>query len=261
AGFAAVVASGAIGFLLSVIHHALVGWVYHYLGLGFRYRRIIDSLKIKKHLQIRDLSDKELPIWRWLPGREWTLVTALWHERAESSPRIKGATPRAQSLADLAHSLGAAFAGSMLALVLALLVLGSLDQLRAFWTVSLVLVFLHFLSYWRTVRIARNFIGILLLQEFCEPLPPSPTPPEELVPGQPPDAKPWIIHFPCGKTLSPAQPGQKQEQERLPQVTSPSSCTPVADQICGWLQSLERKCRARRRHPRGPAQRPALETN
>jgi hypothetical protein len=249
----AFVASGGIGFLLSTFHHFLVGTLYHYIGLGFRYRRILNLLESRNLLRIVDLSDVPLHIRWWQAGREWTVVTGLWHERRELQ-RIKGATPRADSLADSAHSLGATFLGSLFALGLALFFLGSLDQKPLFWIVSLLLVALHLMSYIRVVRVTRNYIGLILLQEFRgqqlpqQPPPPAGQPPGEqpqpAAPGQPlagpmPPAQqpePWVVHFPSG-TPSVDQHG-RQDQAPPDQVVPSTSWDRLVSRILACLSKL-----------------------
>src|SRR5262245_5155057 len=49
--FTVVVASGGIGFLLSMVHHTFVGSLYHFLGLGFRYKQVLETLQNKGKLK------------------------------------------------------------------------------------------------------------------------------------------------------------------------------------------------------------------
>jgi hypothetical protein len=95
---AGVLVSGGLGVMFSAIHHSL-HWRPRETVL--HYGKFLEVLGEREILTLdgqppKNLSRKEA----------WALVTRLWHERVETSDKIKGADPRIEGLIDMAHSTG-----------------------------------------------------------------------------------------------------------------------------------------------------------
>ena len=115
----AVFVSGGLGYLLSIIYHTLVA------PFTLNYGDILSDLVDKKVLDVHAVSQPfPVPMRHFLTYSRksiyyWAIGTALWHSRRETSQKIKGASPRADSLFDLCHSAGATLTGSVLAMLIA----------------------------------------------------------------------------------------------------------------------------------------------
>jgi hypothetical protein len=115
---ATLLASGGVGFMLSVIHHYL-----HWFGKTgvIDHRQFVTSLRKRGIIQLMyrnsgEILDEKRTLNRF---QAWSILTGLWHERlAGKKGIIKAADPRATSLTDLAHSLGTARVGAVAAWIL-----------------------------------------------------------------------------------------------------------------------------------------------
>ncbi len=149
---AAFLASGVVGHFLAAVHHCLV--MIPAYG--------IDHTDFVRH---KDLQPKMGSDAATGARRAWQLVTAAWHERAESSLRIKGAIPRAATLADLMHGAGAGLVGALFA------VAGWLIMCRYHvnaYAVLLAVAFLgvHALNYFNVRNHCREFVEHVLKLEL-----------------------------------------------------------------------------------------------
>ncbi len=129
---AALVASGGLGYILSVchftLHHAPPHWP---CSSPFSHRNAIKSLVEHRLLAIRDRSHAHTAVdtsvtattstdlQNWSPDECWVLLTAIWRQRIVSNDKIKGADSGVSTFTDLAHSAGAARVGSVAAIALA----------------------------------------------------------------------------------------------------------------------------------------------
>src|SRR5262249_52013292 len=95
---ASILASGGVGFILSVIYHRLL-WG---LDLALDYRPLMSRLVSAGILTLQVFGPteiEELPPDRKLNRQEaWVLLTAIWHVYLESSPRIRAAEPKILNL-------------------------------------------------------------------------------------------------------------------------------------------------------------------
>jgi hypothetical protein len=112
-------ASGGIGYLLSLIYHVL------YWATGIRelvavdHRPLIKDAVNRKWLKLQRRGDEgEVNVKELTQAGAWCIVTSFWHERKESSKRIKGANSRIDSLSDITHGLGTTVIGSIIAIPL-----------------------------------------------------------------------------------------------------------------------------------------------
>lgn len=111
---AGLLATAAAGFVLSAVHHVVLNSLY---GKHLNYVRAVRHAASVGSLAVVDVASGEL----WGPMHELTrrqalaIVTAVWHQLPELSPRLKSANLRAEELTNLAHSMGAAFVASLAA--------------------------------------------------------------------------------------------------------------------------------------------------
>ena len=173
--FAALLASGGVGYLFSMIHH-----ICHRLHGPVDHSDLIDRLRRQDVLCLLDArSGKEIPK-NDKPSRldAWEMVAALWHERLGKNKTIKGADPRATSLSDLVHSTGTARVASALAWITALLIvylkaecsLDACDRNR-FILMNLIafgLLCMHWYSYRKTGHAAQRVIEQILYDALVE---------------------------------------------------------------------------------------------
>jgi len=120
---ATLLASGGVGFMFSVVHHYL-----HWRGQHgvVNHRQFIASLRERGIIRLRNRDSGEVLADTVTLDRfkAWTILTGLWHERlAREDSLIKGADPRASSLADLVHSVGTAKVAAVTAWIFALFIL------------------------------------------------------------------------------------------------------------------------------------------
>ncbi|MFX0200814.1 MAG: hypothetical protein ACFFCW_32235 [Candidatus Hodarchaeota archaeon] len=111
----ALLASGAIGFLLGVLYYTLI-WRRPFVKIGIDHRPALREavdigwLQLKSHLPEKAIDVNELSI-----RSAWHIAISYWNSRIEASPAIKGATPRAERLADIGNGLGTACISSAFA--------------------------------------------------------------------------------------------------------------------------------------------------
>jgi len=166
--------SGGIGFLLSAFHHVLF-WspIYRRLALVTDYRQVLEHavgtgrLELRLRDEVQDIAKRRLS-----HAGSWRVVSSLWHERRESSARIKGADRRTVSLSDIMHGAGTAFIGAVAALVV-----WAYLHLRhtacwpggSFWIVLVVAVAVagvHLWNFRQTVEHCQGVIGTMLSNEL-----------------------------------------------------------------------------------------------
>ena len=112
-------ASGVLGFLFGMIHHEIQST----FGGTIDHSAFVRDL-IRNDFQIRVVTDegvRQLAITEATPEAALAIVTAEWHQRADSPP-IRGVTTRVDSLFDIAHSSGAALIASIFSLVTAFVI-------------------------------------------------------------------------------------------------------------------------------------------
>jgi hypothetical protein len=122
-GFAivGVAATGSIGLLLSTIHHAF----FNRTGATvLDYSALIRRLRLAGLPEVVDAENLHVETMEASRLDAWVMVSSLWHQLHEISPRIKGVEPRAQRLADLTHSMGTALVGSVVAWIIAMIIAG-----------------------------------------------------------------------------------------------------------------------------------------
>jgi hypothetical protein len=110
--------SGGIGYLFSIIYYTGYGfewsWIEKFCGSHrsmvvyaekHQYIRLHAEDEIKEERSINDITRRGT----------WCIANALWHERLETSLKVKGAHPGVITRAHIAHGLGISLFGAILA--------------------------------------------------------------------------------------------------------------------------------------------------
>lgn len=120
-------ASGGLGFIFSVIHHAS-HWAWGEPPVD--HSGLVARLRKRRVIMLLDAqTDTPIPHnVRVDRADAWVIVTALWHERLGTSEHIKGAEPRARALADMIHTTGTARVASATAWFVALAIAAQVAQ-------------------------------------------------------------------------------------------------------------------------------------
>ena len=197
--FALFLASGGIGYLLSVVHHTLHHTLHdckryrllRWLPLNWtrRWLTVVDHTKVINELLDADLLDvlkfdrgTIVKIDRTTDEIDrttaWVMVTAVWKENLKDDSRIHSADACATGLTDITHSAGAARIGAIFALVVVVVLvgldffgwLGRHGGLGPPWWPGLIailigslLVGLHHGNYLRSGKLMERFIHEVLL--------------------------------------------------------------------------------------------------
>jgi hypothetical protein len=194
--FALFLASGGIGYLLSVVHHRLHNWNWlhdwnpRWLPLNWtrRWQIVVDHTTLINELREAGL----LEVRRFDGGTyekidpttdkidrttAWVMVTAVWKENLKNNSRIGSADACATGLTDNTHSAGAARIGAIFALAVVIVLvgldlcgqLGRHSGLTPSWWVGLIALLmglaffaLHHRNYLRTGKLMERFIHEVL---------------------------------------------------------------------------------------------------
>lgn len=168
---------GGLGFLFSIFHHwsrecKCLGGVNHCLVIE-RLRKMTVLQLFDAHtgnlLSVEDELDRH---------QAWAIVNALWHQRVSEDHRIKGANPRAETLADIVHSIGTARVGAVFAMIFVPLVvyyvakpLSETNDIVRFtltFVVVVIILCVHLCAYWRISRTAESLIAEILEDTLTE---------------------------------------------------------------------------------------------
>jgi hypothetical protein len=158
-------ASGGVGFLFGVIYS--IG--FREFG-GVNYKPLIQDcvergwLKLVLRKDGTNLSSSEVT-----QSVAWRIVTSYWHERRESSEKIKAANARTDSLTDIMHGLGATIVGSICAfgfwIYIHTVLAGSCPSWYCF-IIPLVLSCLLGLNYYRVVKDCQSVVSIIMSDDI-----------------------------------------------------------------------------------------------
>jgi hypothetical protein len=171
--FGGVLALGGLGYFISILHHTLYWSSFGSWYAAADLRSLLRQLEKAGFLSLtfQDGSNPTPPAELSRAGA-WRVVTALWHGRRESSQRIKGANPRADSLSDLMHGAGSALVACVLSIVVALLVSCQIFDhvnLYAILPAAFFLLFVHWICYRHTGAHAQGFVELVLFDELSAP--------------------------------------------------------------------------------------------
>jgi len=161
----AFLASGGVGFFLAVIYNTLFSIPGMRL-LTVNHLPLINDAVNRGWLELRARANGgEFNIENLTQLGAWCIVATFWHERRDSSPRIKGATPRVNLLADIVNAAGTIFMGSVAAIpiwIFAHYKLTGEFVSTYFYSVPLLVSFLHFAYFQIRVRACRNIVDIIM---------------------------------------------------------------------------------------------------
>jgi hypothetical protein len=171
--------SGGLGFSFNTIHHWL-NLHFPILHPCMAYRELIMNLKSNGVLVLRDSRTKlkAPPEWPEKEVQAWSILSGLWHERAGKDSKIHTSNQRADSLANLVHSTGAASVAAASALITALIVVGCTGEwgptkesvarylLAVF--LGLMVIGIHEWSYRDTVNLTRGFLEQVLADALLD---------------------------------------------------------------------------------------------
>jgi hypothetical protein len=115
-------ASGALRYLFSVIHHRLHWWLECRWLSTIDHSKVVHKLFDADLLDLRKLSDKitvkiDRSTDRIDRRTAWVVVTAVWKESLRNTSGIQSADPCATGLTDIMHSAGTARIATFSALV------------------------------------------------------------------------------------------------------------------------------------------------
>lgn len=168
----ALLATGGLGFLFSVLHHA-----WHWRGDGVvNHRTLVVRLVANNVIQIHDprhheRTFKEEEVRRDLDRQTaWIIVSSLWFPRLGSDKLISGAEAKTSALTDLMHALGTARVATIAAILAAMVIaaLGGTPDLEAgipmalMLTIAVLLLAVQWASYRRLGVFAQRVIDEIL---------------------------------------------------------------------------------------------------
>jgi len=125
-----IVASGGLGFVLSTLYHSIY-WC-RLLDRARSYTLTIDHRDALNEADLRGIlrsftQKGSFPLNNASRRDAWRIATAIWHARLGTSPRLKEANSRTDSLTSIVHSLGTLVLGTLAASVSALVVFLYID--------------------------------------------------------------------------------------------------------------------------------------
>jgi hypothetical protein len=167
---AVLLGSGTFGFLFSTIHHWFqwLRWErFQHIHPGADHRRLLESLITAGVLHLVNGTNQSVHSLTRMQA--WVIVTSLWHERLSGDNGIAAANRRADTLANLVHSLGAATVASVAAvpttIIIAVHMSGvswDFERLVATLVVASLLIAVHENSYRDTLSISQRFVEEVL---------------------------------------------------------------------------------------------------
>ena len=169
-------ASGCIGYLLSILHHCIY-WSGIKLYPRADRRGVIERAIRGRRLEIYCQGHQKplSPNCNLSAPGAWRVVTAIWHSRKrnEESSLFGSALARADSLSDLMHGAGSALIGSLLAVIFWILI--EIFVFQSFWGIikgispSFLLILLHWWSYSIIVKHAQSFFDLVFYEALKHP--------------------------------------------------------------------------------------------
>jgi len=164
-------ASGGIGFLLGVVYYTLY-WTKGIRLIAVNHLPLIEDVVKRGWLKLQRRDDgKEVDVKELTQSGAWRIVTSFWHERKESSLRIKAANARTDSLADIMHGLGTTFIGSIIAIpvwVFTHFKFSGESPCLYLYIIPLLISFVHFVNFRRVTKDLQSVVDIIMADEFQE---------------------------------------------------------------------------------------------
>lgn len=165
------IASGALGFLLSIIYYALFWNIL--TPLRVNHRPFIKIAVEKDWLQLMNRENNTIVQPNDISGKgAWRIITGFWHENIKTSKRFESANKRIDIFTDLAHGLGAAFIGSVFAIVTWWLIHKILTNECPYnWTdfiAPFIFFVVHFVNFKNIAKHYGNISEMIVLNELRE---------------------------------------------------------------------------------------------
>ena len=168
--FSVFLASGGLGFLLGTFYYTLI-WAWPFNRWGADHRPLLIDSVNQGWLRLRNSSDdRDIDVDKVSQRGAWRIVISYWNTRIDTSPAIKGATPRAERLADITHGLGTTFVASVVGfiifVVLHIWLFGGLTWADLFCLFFLLLPVFHFLNFKGVIKDHEDIDHIVLINEL-----------------------------------------------------------------------------------------------
>lgn len=174
--------SGGIGYLFSIIYYTVYGlewsWIEKFCGshrpmliyaVKHEYITLHAEDEIKEGKSINDITRRGT----------WHIANALWHERLETSSRIKGANPGNETRAHISHGLGISLFGAIPAILAWYGLQKKINIYPSYFAISsgrffilvatiFFIVFCHIVTYRRAIQTAHNVTNKILIKVLRE---------------------------------------------------------------------------------------------
>lgn len=170
--FVALIASGGIGFIFSLIHHFLFWRIYSWLewtSLIYDHRNILKNLEGQKYLEFVNQKNEPVKAKKISLENAWKVVCSIWYANIETSTPIKGSEKRTSSLSDIMHGTGTSFVGSCFAVIVwGCIQLMCFEITPCLWAgpIAILLIVVHLKNYQTTVSLCKGVIENILANEL-----------------------------------------------------------------------------------------------
>lgn len=172
---AALIASGGLGYIFSVIHH-FICWRFYarFLPKCFiDHRELLQNAETSKLLELRSQKGDVVQAKNLSVDGAWRVITALWHERKDASGRLRGADHRTTSLCDVMHGSGTAVVACIGAILFWLLIHRTEFSIWPSevwsWVTAILLLIIHFFNYRMMVKHSQGVIDIVFSDDLLYP--------------------------------------------------------------------------------------------
>jgi hypothetical protein len=188
AAIATVVASGAIGYIFSVVHHCLHNLTRWWVPID--YSKVLNQLVASGSLRILSASDGKPVHHHFSRDDALPVMTSLWHQRMKKCALVGGTQPKLDGIYDAAHASGTARVAVFFALITTAIIASQISQwdlqqtsslVRMFWLAVAVVIpiLVLWVNYYYAGNIAEKVVGEVLAdaiaQENLEGRPPAAT--------------------------------------------------------------------------------------
>jgi hypothetical protein len=162
-------ASGGVGFLLSVIYH----WIYWTCGpswLVVNHQSLLRDAVSRGWLELHQRQDgKQVDAKRLTRRDAWRVVTSFWVQRGESSQAISRADSGTDTFASTMHGLGTSLVGSVMAIPVWVLAHHALSGQWPTWywfIPPMVICFVQCMNFRTTVKHFQSVVDMIVAGEL-----------------------------------------------------------------------------------------------
>lgn len=159
--------SGGLGALLATLYHLIISTCF-VDRFNVDYSQLLKFFEENNIVQFRSWDDQKIVSYKRLNKvGQWRVLTALWHGCTGESEVLKQAERRAETLHDIAHSLGTQLIGAFLVIIMIVLfeMYYSL-HFGWFYVVPVFLFYIHFLAFEKVIRSIQNVMSNIYVKEF-----------------------------------------------------------------------------------------------